>query len=232
MDPLTPDQELLYQNICTHLTGLCKRTPFLNRLAKENGWPLTFAQQVVEEYAKFLFIAKVAGHDVSPSPIIDKAWHLHLLNTENYWYEFCPNIIQMALHHTPHTGKKEDDAKFAGWMQSTLNSYRRFFGAPSPIWTAPDRTSYRSGLRIAAFTMGGVSLGSLTGLIFAPDLWPLILFISVGASIPATILFLGAKSPLGPTGLSSSCGGGSCATSDGGGHSHSCGGHSCGGGGH
>jgi len=208
MDPLTPEQESLHQNICTHLTRLCTRTPFLSRLAKENGWTPAFAQKVVEEYAKFLFIVKAAGHDVSPSPIIDKAWHLHLLNTEDYWDQFCPHVLQMALHHAPHTGKKEDDAKFAGWTQDTLNSYRRFFGTPSPIWTAPDRTSYRSGLRIAAYVLGGVSLGSLTGLIFAPDLWPLILFFSVGSFIPAIILFLSAKSPLGPTGSSSSCGGG------------------------
>jgi len=232
MDPLTSEQESLHQNISAHLTNLCRRTQFLSRLAKENDWPPAFAQKVVEEYGKFLFIAKVAEHEVSPSPIIDKAWHLHLLHTEAYWYDLCPNILQMALQHAPHTGNKEDDVKFAGWTQNTLNSYRRFFGTPSLLWTAPDRTSYRTGLRIAAYIIGGISLGSLTGLIFAPDLWPLILLITVGSSIPAIILFIGAKSPLGPTGSSSSCGGGggTCSTGSDGGHAHSCGGHSCGGG--
>ena len=239
MDPLTPEHESLYQKICAHLTSLCSETQFLPRLVKENGWTPAFAQRVMDEYAKFLFIAKVAGHEVSPSPIIDKAWHLHLLHTEAYWNDLCPNILQMALHHAPHTGNKEEDTKFTDWTKNTLNSYRGFFGAPSLIWTAPDRTSYRASLRIGAYVMGGVSLGSFTGLIFAPDVWPLVLFASVGFSIPAIILLLGARSPLGPTAskFGSSCGGGTCSSDSGhsgGGHScggHSCGGHGCGGGG-
>ena len=60
-------------------------TTFTARLAKENGWKLSFARRVVEEYRRFLFLAAAAEHPVSPPDAIDQAWHLHLLYTRSYW---------------------------------------------------------------------------------------------------------------------------------------------------
>jgi hypothetical protein len=69
---------------------------------------------------KFLFIAREGGHPVSPSPIIDKAWHLHLLYTKEYWSDFCPNILGFNLDHSPHTGDPSASDKFANWTDQTL----------------------------------------------------------------------------------------------------------------
>ena len=41
--------------------------PFVRRLARENGWRIAYARQVVIEYKRFLFLAVAAGHPVSPS---------------------------------------------------------------------------------------------------------------------------------------------------------------------
>jgi len=45
---------------------------FTQRLARENGWSLGFAQRVVEEYRRFLYLALRASHSVTPSDAVDK----------------------------------------------------------------------------------------------------------------------------------------------------------------
>lgn len=51
---------------------------FVDRLARENSWPLVYAEKVVQEYKKFLALAAVLPHGVTPSEDIDQVWHLHL----------------------------------------------------------------------------------------------------------------------------------------------------------
>jgi hypothetical protein len=131
---LTAPQTDLHGKIREHLVLLDAKYGFTGRLAKENGWATNFAQRVVEEYGKFLFIAREGGHPVSPPPIIDKAWHLHLVHTQDYWGTFCPNILKMQLHHSPATGTHDEAAKFADWSGMTLASYQKFFGPPPPLW--------------------------------------------------------------------------------------------------
>ena len=58
---------------------------FAERLARENGWSRPFARRVVDEYKRFVFMAMVADHEVTPSDEIDEAWHLHLTYTRSYW---------------------------------------------------------------------------------------------------------------------------------------------------
>ncbi|EDY18975.1 conserved hypothetical protein [Chthoniobacter flavus Ellin428] len=109
---------------------------FATRLANENGWTPSFTVRVLEEYRRFLFLAMRAGHPVSPSDAVDQAWHLHLLYTESYWGELCPQILGRPFHHGPSKGGAAEDAKFTDWYERTLDSYARYFGqhAPADIW--------------------------------------------------------------------------------------------------
>jgi hypothetical protein len=58
--------------------------PFTSRLAREQGWTHAEAARAIGEYKRFLFLAAVAGHPVSPSEPVDHVWHLHLLYTRSY----------------------------------------------------------------------------------------------------------------------------------------------------
>ena len=49
---------------------------FVARLARENGWTRAFAERVVTEYRRFVFLAVAGGHFASPSDAVDQAWHL------------------------------------------------------------------------------------------------------------------------------------------------------------
>jgi hypothetical protein len=112
---------------------------FTDRLARDNGWTFEFAERVVEEYRRFVVLAATAGHPVTPSEEVDRAWHLHLAYTRSYWDDLCGDVLGFPLHHGPTTGGDAEDAKFADWYGRTLRSYEHTFGAPPPtaIWPPP-----------------------------------------------------------------------------------------------
>ena len=58
------------------------------RLGIENKWSLQFTQNAITEYKKFMFLASVSDEMVSPSPVVDEVWHLHLLDSKSY-SDFC-----------------------------------------------------------------------------------------------------------------------------------------------
>ena len=109
---------------------------FEERLARDNGWSLTYAQRVIEEYRRFAFLAMTARHGVTPSEDVDQAWHLHLLYTVNYWEKWCGQALERPLHHNPTQGGQAEDAKHDDWYRHTLSSYTAAFGrsAPQDIW--------------------------------------------------------------------------------------------------
>src|SRR5437016_5285582 len=81
--------------------------PFVSRLARDNGWSGAHTARVITEYRKFVFLAMVAGHPVSPSDQVDQAWHLHLLYTRSYWDRFCRQTLGRLLQHEPTKGGKD-----------------------------------------------------------------------------------------------------------------------------
>lgn len=109
---------------------------FSKRLARDNGWPPAFAQRVVLEYKKFVYLAATCGHPVTPSDEVDQAWHLHLMYTRSYWDELCDGILGFRLHHGPTKGGAAEGQKFTDWYARTLASYRAAFGEapPADIW--------------------------------------------------------------------------------------------------
>lgn len=114
---------------------------FSQRLSRENGWSHSFAQRVVAEYKRFLWLAMRSGHPVTPSDEVDQAWHLHLAYTQSYWVDLCANILKRPLHHGPTKGGAEEEAKFGDWYGRTKESYEQFFGEdpPADIWPSHEQ---------------------------------------------------------------------------------------------
>lgn len=110
--------------------------PFTSRLAREQGWTHVFAGRVAVEYKRFVALAMVAGHPVTPSEEVDQAWHLHMVYTSSYWHDLCRDVLGRELHHSPTTGGSEENGKFEDWYGKTLESYRRIFltDPPDDIW--------------------------------------------------------------------------------------------------
>jgi hypothetical protein len=107
--------------------------PFSKRLARENGWTLTFAKRAIEEYKKFTYLACVSDTPVTPSDEVDQVWHLHLTYTRSYWDDFCTSTLQRKLHHGPTKGGATEGAKFHGWYEHTKAQYAEEFDASPPL---------------------------------------------------------------------------------------------------
>ncbi|WP_082115872.1 TIGR04222 domain-containing membrane protein [Hymenobacter terrenus] len=109
---------------------------FSKRLARDNGWSVAFAQRVVLEYKRFVFLAATCGHPVTPSDEVDQAWHLHLVYTHSYWDELCGRVLGFPLHHGPTQGGVAEGHKFQDWYARTLQAYTAAFGTvpPADIW--------------------------------------------------------------------------------------------------
>ena len=155
---------------------------FEARLARENGWSAAFAEAVMDEYRRFLFLAMTAGHMVVPSDAVDQAWHLHLTYSRDYWDRLCGEILGAPLHHGPTPGGREEGAHFFALYAETLASYERLFGEIPPaeiwpsgwqrfhvdprarrvmlddVWIIPKRRVRLGGLVAAVVTMLGVAL--------------------------------------------------------------------------
>ncbi len=240
---MTSEQQDLWKALDGYFNLFCGSSKFLSRLAGENRWRPSFAARVLDEYKKFLFLAKESDHAVTPSASIDKAWHLHLVHTESYWDEFCPKVLKMSLHHSPATGTGGEDALFADNFAKTLSSYRLFFGDyPRDIWLNRNRTVpfLRCGQEKWAALAGGVTAGLLAlfywQVVIVPDhfIWPIDLgiFLLFAGNIGTLIYAMTARESRSGKDRwhGGSCSSGGCTTDPG--HGDSGGGHSCSGGGH
>jgi hypothetical protein len=111
---------------------------FSKRLARENGWSNTFAERVLEEYKRFIFLSMEAGHPVTPSDQVDQAWHLHLTYTDSYWNRLCKDILDKPIHHNPTKGGPSEGTKFEDCYSKTLQSYERLLGSIPPVDIWPE----------------------------------------------------------------------------------------------
>lgn len=106
---------------------------FSTRLANENYWTNEFTSQAILEYKKFMYLAATSDFMVSPSEVIDKVWHQHLIFTQSY-QDFC-NILGKQIQHVPSTHNKHEFEKFKLAKERTITFYERDFGKqPKNIW--------------------------------------------------------------------------------------------------
>lgn len=94
----------------------------------------------VEEYLKFMKL-KFFNNDfnaelLSPSPIVDKVWHLHILDTKNYARD-CIELFGAVIHHNPLGGENLNMRNLR--YSRTINAYKQNFGFPNnEIWPSGD----------------------------------------------------------------------------------------------
>ncbi|MEB3334698.1 MAG: TIGR04222 domain-containing membrane protein, partial [Cyanobacteriota bacterium] len=142
-----PQSERLSQSeLFARLQAWCLDPPgarltFSQRLIRETGWTEAFAERVISDYRRFLYLAVVADHPVCPSDAIDQAWHLHLLDTRAYWEEFCPQVLGRPLHHCPSKGLEGEARALREGYRRTLASYEASFGEvpPADLWPSAEQ---------------------------------------------------------------------------------------------
>ncbi|MDN5288081.1 MAG: hypothetical protein JWR38_4355 [Mucilaginibacter sp.] len=113
--------------------------PFSKKLAQTEKWMSGFTKDAIDEYKRFVYLCCISKNGASPSIVVDKVWHMHLLYTTEYWKEFCPNVLQRELHHFPNVGGIVDYDKHHDWYLETLILYIRVFkqNPPAKFWRIP-----------------------------------------------------------------------------------------------
>lgn len=114
--------------------GPCAST-YAMRLAKEQEWTPEYTARVITEYKRFLFLGATQG-PLTPSEVIDEAWHLHMIYTESYWTRLCGEVLGKPFHHHPSKGGEVEDTKHRNQFGDTRRKYLEAFGQepPADIW--------------------------------------------------------------------------------------------------
>ena len=87
-----------------------RRSVALRRAAprKRTAGTAPYTAGVIREYKCFIYALCVSGEALSPSPDVDKAWHLHLIHTKDYWRHFC-RVLGQEIHHQPFAEEDSDE---------------------------------------------------------------------------------------------------------------------------
>merc|ERR1719458_152050 len=120
----------------------------LQLFARKTKWEAINKEKVWIDYAKFITLKILSGDfelcHLSPSPMIDRMWHLHILDTKCY-EDFCKSIfppIGPLIHHDPlgeYSPQDEKNERIANTKSAYKNVYKdecNFFDGVSQYFTA------------------------------------------------------------------------------------------------
>lgn len=86
-------------------------------------------EAVLDEVLKFLSLISLSGKSLSPSLVVDLAWHEFILCTKLY-HSFCNDKFGKYIHHTPGGDIKENQSKF----KQTIQTYIKSYGEPQAVF--------------------------------------------------------------------------------------------------
>ncbi len=112
---------------------------FANKVARKTGWTNQFSLKAISEYKKFVYLGVISDFNATPSKVIDKVWHEHLLFSKAY-REFCTDIIHYDFDHNPELVPMADQTgTFNAQYLDTIQLYKTEFSVdpPSAIWSVP-----------------------------------------------------------------------------------------------
>lgn len=215
---------------------------FTQRLAKENNWDLEFANRVVTEYKRYVFLCAISPEQISPSEEVDQAWHMHMTYTESYWTDLCARVLGKPLHHHPTRGGPEEREKFFALYENTLAFYKKQFNVdpPDDIWPpAEKRFSHTDFIRVdksAHWIISKPKIKAIVTKIISINFLAVVIGFGTGnwvflivSFIATFIIMTPANASVGGGSSGSGCWGGSACGGDGGDGDGGCG-SGCGGG--
>ena len=122
---MTPEITIKIEQLKTELPLFFKK---LSPIAEKYQ---TTEETLVIELLKFFQLITVTKQTLSPSYIVDLAWHEFILFTR-YYDSFCNDHYDKFIHHTP--SENEDKNRY----RKTIQNYILHFGTPpAKIWGEP-----------------------------------------------------------------------------------------------
>jgi len=92
------------------------------------------AWSAIVEYKRYLALKReVPDLEISPSPLVDKVWHMHILDTRQYMKD-CDYLFGSYMHHNPSFDPDEEEQHGMAYRYTkTLEAYEKVFGKPAPL---------------------------------------------------------------------------------------------------
>ena len=125
----------------------------VEQLEEATGHSVDVCYTMVEEYRRFMYLLGSTDADISPSPIVDQVWELHVADKKAYYDDFCPRVLGRTIHRPDDLPTIEDDPAYL----MTLDAYTQEFGLPLvQYWPDPDRGT----MRLARMLMWSVAVAA------------------------------------------------------------------------
>ncbi len=99
----------------------------LTKISENQGLNIKKSTELFHEVLKFLFLVNKHEKTLTPSILVDNAWHEFILHTNSY-HNFCSKYMNRFIHHTPDSNKAKNMSQF----RETLNLYFREFQSHPP----------------------------------------------------------------------------------------------------
>ncbi|PRY79018.1 hypothetical protein CLV80_103350 [Yoonia maritima] len=107
----------------------------IDQIEDATGHSVDVCYTMAEEYRRFMYLIGSTGEDLTPSPIVDQVWRLHIADKRAYFEDFCPRIIGRIIYRAEDLPPIEDDPAYG----LTLEYYAQEFGRPQvQYWPDPD----------------------------------------------------------------------------------------------
>lgn len=179
-------------------------------LETQENWADDYALRTIEEYRRFVYLSRISETHVTPSVVVDKVWHAHMADSEDYFERFSKPMFGEILHHEPCAGP-EEMPRYEDQYQTTRAQYLREFESdpPEDIWdfrTASEieRDKAKHKIAMLAGFVGGLSVAALLSAAFGLRLGALI-----GGAVFGGVTYLAVRPNIpGPKYKSSSSSGG------------------------
>ncbi len=109
---------------------LLKQNPVLiDKIIKNCGVENTVVPLLFDEVLKFLWLIGALNQRLTPSLIVDNAWHEFILFTRLY-HNFCDAEFGRYIHHSPGGNEAENHRNF----KRTIQLYILHFGKPPEVF--------------------------------------------------------------------------------------------------
>lgn len=116
--------------------GAYEHPSLVRRIQEKLNLDAGAAQQLFVEMKRFLALCGMSGTSLTPSKMVDEAWHHFILFTKQY-RAFCFDHFGRMIHHVPAEVGEDASLNFVAH-----DAYRATFGEhPSLYWTEDEHCS-------------------------------------------------------------------------------------------
>lgn len=118
----------LESTLAVQSRDLLREHPVLNRkIAGATRLPDEQVPVVFQEVLRFLHLISLSGERLTPSRVVDDAWHEFILCTRLY-ADYCQAQFGRFIHHHP----GGDETVHRKQFRRTIELYLQYFGSPDP----------------------------------------------------------------------------------------------------